>query len=546
MIQFAALLENLLYAPGRNTKIKHLVNWFHETPMPDRGWGLAALVGEFDSHKAKPALIRQLVESRVDAELFALSYDFVGDMAETAALIWPKDNIQEKRINTPPPSLSDIANDLAETGRAETGRAKAGTLSGIEATKSLITNWLDASDATTRWGLLKLITGGLRVGASARLVRLALASAYDKPVEDIEEIWPLLTPPYDTLFDWLNDKASRPNAEGKAVFKPLMLAHPLKDSDIETITPEDWLVEWKWDGARVQLASGDDGVRLFSRSGDDISSGFPELVKPLSWQGSLDGELLAGRPDDIAPFQMLQQRLNRKKPSPAMMAKTPVFLRCYDMLYDGKTDLRQYPIEMRRKQLERTIKTLNSDVLDVSPQLDFTTAEQLDDWRQQCRDGGLIEGLMIKARGSSYTQGRVKGMWYKWKRDPLTADVVLIYAQRGHGKRSSLFSDYTFAAWMNTDDGRVLVPVGKAYSGFTDDELKKLDAFVRANTLQRFGPVRELAKTLVAEVAFDAISLSSRHKSGVAMRFPRFLRIRWDKPADEADDLDHLMTWIDR
>jgi len=417
---------------------------------------------------------------------------------------------------------------------------------GREATKTLIANWLDTSDATTRWGLLKLITGGLRVGASARLVRLALAKAYDKPVEDIEEIWPLLSPPYHALFDWLNDNAPRPNAEGKAVFRPLMLAHPLKDSDINTISPDDWMVEWKWDGARVQLASGDDGVRLFSRSGDDISSGFPELVKDIQWQGTLDGELLAGRPDNIAPFQMLQQRLNRKKPSSAMLAKTPVFLRLYDILFDGKTDLRHEPIEVRRDRLEATIGTLNSDVMDLSPQLDFTSPQQLDDWRQQCRDGGLIEGLMIKAKGSTYSQGRVKGKWYKWKRDPLTADVVLIYAQRGHGKRSSFFSDYTFAAWMDSNDGRVLVPVGKAYSGFTDEELKKLDAFVRANTVQRFGPVRELAKTLVAEVAFDAISTSSRHKSGVAMRFPRFLRIRWDKLAEDADDLDQLMTWIDR
>ncbi len=536
MIRFAALLENLLYAPGRNTKIEHLVNWFHTTPMPDLGWGLAALVGEFDSHRAKPALIRQLVESRVDAELFALSYDFVGDMAETVALIWPKENISEKSAHSQPPRLSDIAEDLASTANQ----------SGREATKTLIANWLDTSDATTRWGLLKLITGGLRVGASARLVRLALAKAYDKPVEDIEEIWPLLSPPYHALFDWLNDNAPRPNAEGKAVFRPLMLAHPLKDSDINTISPDDWMVEWKWDGARVQLASGDDGVRLFSRSGDDISSGFPELVKDMQWQGTLDGELLAGRPDNIAPFQMLQQRLNRKKPSSAMLAKTPVFLRLYDILFDGKTDLRHEPIEVRRDRLEATIGTLNSDVMDLSPQLDFTSPQQLDDWRQQCRDGGLIEGLMIKAKGSTYSQGRVKGKWYKWKRDPLTADVVLIYAQRGHGKRSSFFSDYTFAAWMDSNDGRVLVPVGKAYSGFTDEELKKLDAFVRANTVQRFGPVRELAKTLVAEVAFDAISTSSRHKSGVAMRFPRFLRIRWDKLAEDADDLDQLMTWIDR
>ena len=532
MIRFARLLEQLLFTPQRNTKIHHLAEWFQNTPMPDRGWGLAALVGEFQNRKAKPALIRAMASTKIDAELFAISYDFVGDLAETVALIWPDPHLSP---NSTPPGLSDIVSAL--------GNANA------EETKTLISQWLDISDTTTRWGLLKLTTGGLRVGASARTVRLALAHAYGKPVEDIEEIWPLIQPPYTALFDWLENKSPRPNADGKAVFRPLMLAHPLDDQDMASITPENWLVEWKWDGARVQLASGHDGVRLFSRSGDDISSGFPELTKPLDWHGTLDGELLAGQPHDIASFQDLQQRLNRKKPSVKLMQTVPVFLRAYDILIDGENDLRQMPIEHRREILQQRVESLDHPAIDLSAVLPFTDAQQLDEWRQKCRDGGLIEGLMIKARNSVYHQGRVKGQWFKWKRDPLTADVVLLYAQRGHGKRSSFFSDYTFAAWANhgdqPDDEPVLVPVGKAYSGFSDAELKKLDAFVRANTIQRYGPVRELKKTLVVEVAFDAIGLSSRHKSGVAMRFPRFQRIRWDKPAHEADHLDTLMKWID-
>lgn len=532
MIRFARLLEQILFTPQRNTKIHHLSEWFKNTPMPDRGWGLAALVGEFQTKKAKPSLIRDMVSTKIDPELFAISYDFVGDLAETVALIWPE---HTTRPNSTPPALSDMINALDKAN--------------AEDTKTLIGQWLNISDTTTRWGILKLITGGLRVGASGRMVRLALAHAYDKPVEDIEEIWPLIQPPYDPLFDWLEDKSPRPNADGKAVFRPLMLAHPLVDQDISSITPEQWLVEWKWDGARVQLASGHDGVRLFSRSGDDISSGFPELVKPLDWHGTLDGELLAGEPDNIASFQHLQQRLNRKKPSAKLMQEIPVFLRAYDILINGQDDLRNMPIEHRQLKLKKTIDNLDHPFIDLSLPLPFTDQHQLNQWRQKCRDGGLIEGLMIKARQSIYHQGRVKGQWFKWKRDPLTADVVLLYAQRGHGKRSSLFSDYTFGAWANDadnpDHAAVLVPVGKAYSGFSDAELKKLDAFVRANTTQRYGPVRELKKTLVVEVAFDAIGRSSRHKSGVAMRFPRFQRIRWDKPADEADHLDTLMTWID-
>jgi len=527
MRHFSALLEQLLFAPQRNAKLAWIEDWLWTSAPEDRGWGVAALVGDLALGRVKPGLVRSLARQAIDPELFAESYDFVGDLAETTALIWP----DISRVNHDGPALHEVITTLRQATPADAEAHLAG--------------WLNALDATGRWGLLKLITGGLRVGVSARMLRLALARTYAKPVEEIEEIWPLITPPYDALFAWLEDRGKRPSAEGRAVFRPLMLAHPINDDETDLLKPEDFLVEWKWDGARVQLAAADDGVRLFSRSGDNISAAFPELTEGIAWQGTLDGELLAGHPGEVQPFQHLQQRLNRKTAGPKMIRERPVFLRLYDMLMDGKEDLRDLPIEQRRARLSRLVPALGHPRMDLSEELDFSSPDDLIAWRQQCRQGGLIEGLMLKRRGSPYQQGRIKGLWYKWKRDPLTADVVLLYAQRGHGKRSSFYSDFTFGAWAETEDGWRLVPVGKAYSGFTDDELKRLDKFVRENTINRFGPVREVVPELVVEIAFDSISTSSRHKSGVAMRFPRFASIRWDKPAAEAETLEQLKTFLE-
>ena len=528
MKHFATLLEHLLYAPQRNAKLRHISSWLRQTPAEDRGWGVAALTADLDLGRVKSSIIRRIATGLMDEDLFAQSYDFVGDLAETVALIWPNESAGQ---NHDGPQLHDIVTTLQKAS--------------LEDAEALIKTWMGQLDVTGRWGLLKLITGGMRVGVSARMVRLALAETYDQSVEDIEEIWPLVAPPYDDLFAWLDGQGDKPSAQGRAVFRPLMLAHPIDDDRTDLIKPEDFLAEWKWDGARVQLASSKDGIRLFSRSGDVINQGFPELVQDFGWHGVLDGELLAGTPDQVEPFQHLQQRLNRKKAGPKLISEKPVFLRFYDMLFDGEEDLRDHAIETRRARLAERVQSWQSPLMDLSEELTFNTQEDLKQWREQCRDSGLIEGVMLKARGSTYQHGRVKGLWFKWKRDPLTADLVLMYAQRGHGKRSSFFSDYTFGAWMNDENGRRLVPVGKAYSGFTDAELKKLDQFVRGNTTNKFGPVRELKQTMVVEVAFDSLALSSRHKSGIAMRFPRFAQIRWDKPADEADTLDTLKTWLE-
>ena len=521
MKAFAALLENLAFSPKRNVKLAHLVTWLKNTNGDSRGFGVAAVTGDLSLPHVKGRMIRELAASTIDETLFALSYDFVGDLAETVSLLWVNDENAHQDL-----SFGDIVNKLLTANRKDA--------------ESFMRQTLNSLDQTQRWALLKTATGGLRVGVSARLMRVAISQAFDKPVEDIEEIWPLITPPYHDLFDWLEGRSMRPDATGRAVFKPLMLAHPLEEADRERYQLEAFQVEWKWDGARVQLVSAKEGVRLFSRTGDDISASFPELVQPLSWRGTLDGELLAGCPDMLGSFNDLQQRLNRKKPSRKLQEQMPVFMRCYDVLQIDDEDVRLLSLSERRRHLEDEIAHLPNDRFDLSQIIEAADWSDLVDKRQACRDDSLIEGVMLKDKNAPYQIGRIKGQWFKWKRDPLQADLVVLYAQRGHGRRSSFYSDFTFGAWMDKEEGAVLVPVAKAYSGFTDLELKKLDKFVREHTVNKFGPVREVEPKLVVEIAFDSIHKSARHKSGVAMRFPRFHAIRWDKDPEEADRLESL------
>jgi DNA ligase-1 len=319
-----------------------------------------------------------------------------------------------------------------------------------------------------------------------------------------------------------------------------MLAHPLEAADLAALQPADWRAEWKWDGIRVQLVATTGGRRLYSRSADDISGTFPEIVAAMDFQAVLDGELLVVRDGIVAPFADLQQRLNRKIVTARTMQQYPVAVRLYDLLFDGTEDLRGLPFDQRRTRLEDWLARTHPARMELSPLIRFGSLEELMVLRDGAR-AASIEGLMLKRGDSAYLPGRVKGQWWKWKRDPLTVDAVLMYAQRGHGKRSSFYSDYTFGLWR----GDELVPVGKAYFGFTDQELTYLDRWIRNNTTARFGPVREVEKALVLEVAFDAVQLSNRHKSGVAMRFPRLARIRTDKPAGEADRLETLMALIE-
>jgi DNA ligase-1 len=427
--------------------------------------------------------------------------------------------------------LSEIVERLGQAGRGEVPR--------------LLEGWLDTLDATGRWALLKLITGGLRVGVSARLAKTAVASLRDVDVAEVEEVWHGLAPPYAALFAWLSGAAPRPDPGDVPAFRPLMLANPLEDADLATLDPAAYRAEWKWDGVRVQLVARHGQRRIYSRTGDEIGGAFPEIVEALDFDAVLDGELLVGQSVEtdalfelryrVAPFNELQQRLNRKTVTAKTLAAYPAFVRLYDMLFDGDEDLRALTFDQRRARLEAWFGLVPRRRLDLSPLLAFGAWAELAERRGGARQNA-IEGLMLKRGDSPYLAGRPKGPWFKWKRGPLTADCVLMYAQRGHGKRSSYYSDYTFGCWHEEE----LVPVGKAYFGFTDAELTELDKWVRNHTTNRYGPVREVEPGLVFEVAFDSVHRSSRHRSGLAMRFPRINRIRWDKPADEADRLDSL------
>ena len=614
MNRFAELLDRLSYEPGRNNKLRLITQYFREVPDPDRGYALAALTGTLSFKHAKPGLIRELIAARVDPELFALSYDYVGDLSETVALMWPKTSASSSikapptpdpspplatlaeggeevaatpsaplppplrrggvggggplpdagqgHNKPPPPTLTEVVTTLATLGKAEL--------------PAQLTHWLDELDETGRWALLKLVTGAMRIGVSARLAKTAAAALGNKDPHDVELIWPGLIPPYLDLFAWLEGRTDKPANRDAAPFRPVMLAHAIETDDFATLDARDFIAEWKWDGIRVQAVSGRDDngnivARLYSRTGEDISKSFPDLLPSLHLQDSsektldvsrkplrtfrhqafaIDGELLVLREGRVQSFNVLQQRLNRKSVTPKLTKEFPIHLRAYDLLADDDADLRLLPFVERRARLQAFVAKLDDPRIGLSPVVPF------DDWAtiRAARtdpaafgagdDAEAVEGVMLKRRDAPYLPGRPKGQWWKWKRDPHIIDAVLMYAQRGHGKRSSYYSDYTFGVWTEGSDGDQLVPVGKAYFGFTDEELIQIDRFVRRNTTEKFGPVRHVVhepnQGLVLEVAFEGLQRSTRHKSGVAMRFPRISRLRWDKPPREADRLETL------
>ena len=563
MNRFADLLDRLSYSPSRNAKLRLMADYFRTTPDPDRGWALAALTDGLPFSFPLRRTLVDLMARKMDPVLFHLSRDYVGDTAETIALVWegnppppcgeglgvggiptadvcdtptPRPSPQGggghvSQVGRGQPRLSDIVSELSLIGRNELG--------------ARLEIWLDGLDVTGRWALLKLLTGALRVGVSARLAKTAVAEMAGFAVADIEEVWHALAPPYEPLFAWLEGRGPRPDVVDAPVFRPLMLSHALEAGDWAALELADFSAEWKWDGIRVQIVAGRGEVHLFSRTGDDIGRAFPDVTSGLSFDAVLDGELVVVRDGQVASFNDLQQRLNRKGVSKRQLEQFPAHVRLYDALLIDGEDLRQLPFVERRARLEAWHAGTRPPRTDLSPLIAAQSKDELQKLWAATRETG-IEGIMLKRRDSPYVAGRPKGLWWKWKRAPLTLDCVLMYAQRGSGKRSSYYSDYTFGAWRDGGGGtRELVPVGKAYFGFTDEELLEIDRWVRNHTVESFGPVRAVEPGLVFEVAFDAVQRSTRHKSGVAMRFPRIHRIRWDKPAGEADWLETLIAMME-
>ncbi|MBR9784827.1 MAG: cisplatin damage response ATP-dependent DNA ligase [Gammaproteobacteria bacterium] len=562
METFSNLLEQLYYTAGTKAKAQLIADYIANTPDPDRGWAIAAMAGTLRFDFFKRNTVKKLITEHTDPALFAMSYDYVGEVSETVAHLWPHSEPTDSL-----PSLTEVVETFASVSKQKVS--------------DTLAHYLTIMTPAQRWALLKLGTRGLRIGVSARSIKQILADYGNKDIKDIETLWHAVTPPYADMLSWLEGKADKPDIENAVTFHPVMLSHPIEDSDIDAFTKDTWQIENKYDGIRVQLAvktgkvsdENEPDKALFSRTGDDISHSFPDLLESVNGNMVLDGELLvihnaendqgsktrgeastkthddssatqsnAALQPDVDTFNTLQQRLNKKKPSKALQTSAPVGLIVYDALVLNGEDLTEKTLKARRQALEKWFSENSNNRLFLSETLTATSPQSLRKLHAQVCQNRAVEGLMIKRLDSKYIPGRPKGKWFKWKRDPLVVDAVMMYAQRGHGKRSSFYSDYTFGAWEDNQ----LLPIGKAYSGFTDEELKKLDNWVRRNAVGRFGPVREVKKELVLEVAFDAAHPSSRHKSGVALRFPRIHRIRWDKPADEADTLANVKALIEQ
>jgi DNA ligase-1 len=523
MKRLAALSDALASAPPGAARQRVLERYFRDAPDPDRGWALAAMVGALALPRIQPAVFRAMAEARVDPELFRLSHAFVGDVGETVALIWPDGEGAS-------PGLPDVIQRLRALGRADRDGALAAML--------------DRLDASGRLALIRLCGGGMRTGVTGAQARGALARIGGVEVAEIDALWHGLTPPYADLFAWLAGGAA-PVVDAKLAFRPMMLGHPLDEAALSGMDRAAFVAEVKWDGLRIEAASGANGRRLYARDGDDIGAAFPDLLAAMDWRGCVDGTLLVTRAGAIAPFADLQTRLNRKTSTRALLADLPAIIMVHDLLHDGDRDLRALPWHARRVALEDWFRRHAPARLNLSPVLEGA------DWAAVAagRDGPGA-GVMIKRRDAPYVAGRQAGQWLKWARAPLTANCVLIYAQRGRGGRSGPFAEVTFGAWSEGPDGQWLAPVGKApvgrapvgTAGVGDGDLARLDAWIRAHLTERFGPACGVAPELVLEVAFDGLAPSARRKSGVAMRGARILRIRWGTPAGDADRLADLRT----
>ena len=524
MIKFSNLLDSLLLNSSKKKKIKILSDYFNSQTQKNKIWALSILSNSFASKLIKVRDIKELIKEKIDEEMFLYSYDYVGDLAETVSLLWPRNKI--KKLDSY--SLSSFMNDLKKQ------KSKDDLIIFLE-------NCFNSSSPDEIYTIIKILLGGLRVGVSNELLKESLSKIGIRTKEEIEENWYGFSFPYYGFFEWLEGEDLPEKFNNKNLFHSFMLSNPFDENLVNKINIEDYRCEYKWDGIRAQITISSSG-KIYSRNGEDISNSFPELKIKSNKVSVLDGELVVKKGNIIFSFNELQKRIGRKKVSRKTLSELPVHFICYDILFYNDLDIRKLSFEKRRNFLSKYIQELNHPNISISSLINFNSWNDLRSIREKSQNNH-IEGIMLKNKNSIYKRGRPTFCWYKWKRDPFLEDLIIMYAQRGHGKRSSFYSDFTFGCWVD-NKFKSLVPIGKAYSGFTNDELKKLDKWVRDNTLERFGPVRSVKPGLVVEIAFDNLNFSNRHKSGVALRFPRFNRIRWDKPIEEVCLLDDIKKLI--
>ena len=525
MIRFFALFDALDRTTKTNAKVAALADYFREAPETDRLWTIALLSGRRPKRAVNSTELRNWAAEAagIPLWLFEEAYPVVGDLSETISLVLPP---AAHRTDRP---LADWITDLiALTGRpADIRRA------------AILDAW-DRLATGERFLFNKLITGGFRMGVSQGLMVRALSQATGLEETELAHRlmgnWEPRTTSWDSLI-----KSNDPAAAGARPY-PFALASPLDDP--ETLgTVGDWQAEWKWDGIRGQIIRRTGAFALWSRGEELITDRFPDFAALADFlpEGTvIDGEVLAWGGNSPLPFAQLQKRIGRLNVSKALLRDAPAHLLAYDLLEQDGEDLRTLPLSDRRARLDRLIGALPPGLpIGTSPTIRFDSWEQLAGLRATAREMNA-EGLMVKRLSSSYHVGRKRGDWWKWKLDPFTVDCVMLYAQSGSGRRANLFTDFTFAV----RDGDQLVPFTKAYSGLTDAEFNEITRWVRRNTLEKFGPVRRVPPELVFEVAFEGIQASSRHKSGIALRFPRMARWRRDKPAEEIDTLDTLKDML--
>ncbi len=525
MRRFAALYAELDSTTATSEKVAAMVSYFEVAPPEDAAWAAWFLTGRKLKRVASAPLMGELVieASGYPGWLVDECYGQVGDFAETIALLVDAQDDSDSNV-----TLSTWVARLTELPSLDDAQRRASIL-----------RWWRGVPSEQRFLVNKLMTGALRVGVSQRLVVQALAKVSGLPTETIAHRLTGTFVPDADAFRALVAPADAAAAVDLDQPYPFFLASPL-EAEPQTLGPiDEWLAEWKWDGIRAQVLKRHGRVRVWSRGEERLDGRFPEIeaaAAALSDGVVLDGEILGWRSGECPlPFAALQKRIGRLKPGAKSLADCPVVLLAYDLPEQDGVDLRERPLAERRARLAALLERAPS-ALRLSPLIAADSWDTFADARTESRDRG-VEGLILKRRDSPYRVGRKRGDWWKWKIDPYTIDAVLVYSQPGSGRRSNLYTDHTFALW---DDEGKLVPVAKAYSGLTDAEIASLDRWIRAHTLERFGPVRAVEPHHVFELAFEAINRSTRHKSGIAVRFPRILRWRTDKPAAEADRLRTL------